>query len=250
MIVICRVCVCLLVFAAVGRAAIAADISRLGIISVLGGTLDIVTHDVDTGTRLDRNQHQRIKVQPTDFELFALSVATESAKRSKVDPPLEVVQFERPNDGSIPWSIEGKFLVPTEGLRSVVVNAKASRLMIVQPVRAAALLKLDNGTVGSGYLEGIGFYIDTVFRVKRSDTGEIGTGFLAPFAYFEVVLVDTANWEVVSQRRVLASIVRSSARGKGGGFDPWQALDPRQKVAILRGLIRSELDKAVEECLR
>jgi hypothetical protein len=248
--VLSRLCMGLLLFVAVARPVIATDISRLGIISVLGDKLDIVTHEHETGSHLDRNRRQTAKVPASDFELFALSVAAESAKRSRIDRPLEIVQLERPDDGSIPWSIEGRSFVPTEGLKSALVATKVSHLMVVEPARATASLKLEQQTVGSGSLEGIGFYVDTVLRVRRSDTGETGTGFLAPFAYFKVVVVDTANLEVVSERQVFASYTLSSSQGKGGGFDPWQALDAKQKVVVLRQLIRTELDKAVQECLR
>jgi hypothetical protein len=111
------------------------------------------------------------------------------------------------------------------------------------------MLKVRKGSVGSGHLEGIGFYVDRDARMRRSDTGEVGIGFLAPYAYIKVILVNLALGEVVREHMVTASNTISAARNKEG-FDPWDALDSTQKVAAINRLVRAELNKVVPAMLQ
>jgi len=101
---------------------------------------------------------------------------------------------------------------------------------------------------GASADEGLGFYIDRELRIKRADTGELGQGVLAPFAYFKVWLIDLASGERVHEQAITASSTASVARNKNS-LDPWDTLDAAQKVLALRRLIRSELDKALPKLL-
>jgi len=103
--------------------------------------------------------------------------------------------------------------------------------------------------MGSGYQEGLGFYVDRETRMRRSDTGEAGIGFLAPYAYMKVLLVNLATGHVEREQLISVSNTISVARNKDG-FDPWETLDPAQKVAAINRLVRAELGKVVPGLLR
>jgi hypothetical protein len=77
----------------------------------------------------------------------------------------------------------------------------------------------------------------------------VGVGFLAPYAYMKVILINVATGEVEREQVISASNTISVARNKDG-FDPWDTLDSSQKVAAINRLVRGELDKVVPGLLR
>jgi hypothetical protein len=102
--------------------------------------------------------------------------------------------------------------------------------------------------MGSGHLEGLGFYLDREQKLRRSDTGQLGVGFLAPYAYIKLLLIDLSSGQVEREHAIAASRTISAARNKDG-FDPWQSLDAAQKLAAINGLMRGEFKKAMPELL-
>jgi hypothetical protein len=103
--------------------------------------------------------------------------------------------------------------------------------------------------VGSGYLEGVGYYVDRQQRTRRLDTLDEGTGFLAAFVYVQLSLIDLKTRSVVQQRSISASTVLSAAQNKAG-FEPWEVLGPEEKVEKLNTTITRELQRTVAEVLR
>jgi len=80
--------------------------------------------------------------------------------------------------------------------------------------------------------------------MRRSDTRERGIGFLAPFVYIRLSLVDLKAAVVVREQVVTASATLSAAQAKNG-FDPWDALNPAQKVETLGRMIEREVARVV-----
>jgi hypothetical protein len=111
------------------------------------------------------------------------------------------------------------------------------------------MLKARKASMGSGHLEGLQLYVDRETRMRHSDTGEAGIGFLAPYAYMKLVLVNLATGAVEREKVISASNTISVARNKDG-FDPWDTLDTAQKVTAINRLVRAELGKVVSGLLR
>jgi hypothetical protein len=77
--------------------------------------------------------------------------------------------------------------------RAALKNQNATRLFLVTKHRDDAKVKLSNGIVdGKGSLEGIDFYLDGALGTSGSSAGAAGRGLNAPFAYFNVALIDPA----------------------------------------------------------
>ena len=80
---------------------------------------------------------------------------------------------------------------------------------------------------------GPGYYVDRDLWISRSDTGERAQGFLAPFVYIRVSLIDLATSAILRHELITESLVLSAARSKQGD-DPWGVLSAEEKVAQLR----------------
>lgn len=227
----------------------AAEVARLGVVSVMGDVLTVVTHRPETGSRVDQNQHQPVALGEQGFDRFAAQVAVEQARRAL--PGAEVLALElapREDIESGTW-LQAQHFEPPAAVRARLDAAGLTHLLLLTRHRADAQLRLRRNSVGSGHLEGLGFYVDRALPVRRVDTGELGQGFLAPYAYFQVALIEVASGRVLAAEAITASASASAARGTQG-LDPWEALDPAQKVAAIQRLIRGELVRAIPQVTR
>lgn len=227
-----------------------AEHRKYAAISLIGDSLTVVTYQPSTGSHLDRNIQATIALPDAGFDRAALLAADEAIR--KTDPSGSVVLLELP---SLRLStdprrlLEGQQFVPSEELTAALKREGATHLLLVTKYRAAAKLQMSHEKVGSGMLEGLGYYVDRQLRVKRPDTGEVGIGFIAPYAYFKASLIDLALSKVLKQHVVVATTTISSAHNREG-VDPWGALSPAQKITILVGLVRRELSIAVTEVVQ
>ena len=231
------------------RPAQAAEVARLGVVSVMGDLITVVTHRPETGSRVDQNQTQQVALGEQGFDRFATQAAIEQARRAW--PAAEVLGLELAPRAEIEaggWLQAQRFAPPAAILSRLEADG-ITHLLLLTRHRAEALLRLRGNSVGSGHLEGLGFYVDRALPVRRVDTGELGQGFLAPFAYFQVALIEVAGGRVLAAETLTASSSASAARGTKG-LDPWDALDPAQKVAALQRLIRSELARVIPQMIR
>jgi hypothetical protein len=124
-------------------------------------------------------------------------------------------------------------------------KAGATHLIIALKNRDDARLRVADGMVGLGKLEGLGFYVDNVMRMTNSETGEGAVGFVAPFAYIRFLLVDLNTGATLREQVVRESHAVSSQKATVA----WDALPAEQKVQLLQHLIRTAVDDAIPELL-
>ena len=97
----------------------------------------------------------------------------------------------------------------------------------------------------SGKIEGVGFYLDADLRTRRGDTGASGQGFLAPYAYIKVSLIDVKTMSVIRAQIAEETVALSTARAAEGSLRPADVLTPAQKTAALQNMIRQAVAKAM-----
>ena len=103
-------------------------------------------------------------------------------------------------------------------LRKVVKDADARYLVVIAKSRGETRLQFRNERIGQGKLFGIGFYFDRYTVVEQDDTGYEGQGFLAPYAYLSLILVDLKSGTVLRTRTT------SETKAIGTAASPSQTL--------------------------
>jgi hypothetical protein len=120
-----------------------------------------------------------------------------------------------------------------------------THLILVTKHRADTRMNSGQVSLGSGRLEGVGFYVDRITRLQLLGTSERTVGYLAPYVYARVALVDLAAARVVAKREVTrGEVVTASQTGAGGG-DPWGWLDEKGKLQALASMIERNIGEAV-----
>lgn len=158
---------------------------------------------------------------------------------SRFDPRASIVMLSS-NDPTL-YELQDELFEPRERSRALLASAitgpiqsqHATHLILIRKHRADAALRMQVQYVGSGKIEGIGFYVDPTLPTKNLETNETGAGFLATFAYVKVSLVDANTMAVIREQ----TVEESATMVTGKSLNPLDALTAAQKTAALRSMI-------------
>ena len=84
----------------------------------------------------------------------------------------------------------------------------------------------------------------TAYSMRRSDTGERGNGFLAPFVCVQPSVVDIATRQVIRREAIARGDTFSAARNPDG-TDAWGALSSQAKVLMIKNMLGREVQRSV-----
>ncbi|MFZ3321766.1 MAG: hypothetical protein WA190_05290 [Usitatibacter sp.] len=220
------------------------------IISLVGDRIEIIQHSPVVGSSIDQNRKDELVPSQGAIDKAVLAAADNAVRKS--DPASKPVLLLA-NDPAL-YRAQDKMLddeagatVLLERLRPMLAEIHASHLLLFTKYRHEARFPIGNSLVGSGMIEGVGFYVDRVLVTRVAGSGDTSRGFLAPFAYFQVWLIDLATSTVVKNRTMLGRTARSAARGESG--EAWDALTDAQKVTLLVRILRSEAFNATTEVI-
>jgi len=231
----------------------AAEARRYAILSLIGDRL-LISQYVPPAAEggVESNTHDFVQLEDPTLEKTSLMAVEQAIK--KADPAAKpVLLFAQ--DGRIYTAQEkmldegGNSLHMLDYIRGLLMGQDVTHLILVTKVRQSARLQVDRAQVGSGVLEGLGFYIDPSLPLKDTSTGKTGQGLVAPFAYIKVTLVNLAKSTIVKEEAATGSTVIGWGQFSET-FNPWTNLPAERKVQLLQGVIRAEISGAVPRILR
>jgi hypothetical protein len=127
-------------------------------------------------------------------------------------------------------------------VQPVAAGAGLTHLVLVTKLRRGADVPLQPGDAPQ-QLEGLGFYLDPAVPTGNRDIP--AAGYLAPFAYFRVWLVDVRGQKVIGWRDVTE--ISPVARGRLGTQQLWESMPSAEKVRLMHSLVREGAQGAVAE---
>jgi hypothetical protein len=228
----------------------AAEERRFAILSLFGDGMLISQWVPSTGARLDPNVKEFIPIVEGIFDKTALLAVHGLLKqRDPKSEPVLLFARERSLYESQARMLDkdGKSVLLLDHLRGLLKGTGATHLILLTKFKNEARIRVEEATVGNGVLEGVGFYIDSSMPILLRESRETATGFLAPFAYFRVELIDIARGEVVKEARIVAATGVSTPNRTAE--HAWNALSGAQKIQALQTLIRSETTRVMPALL-
>ena len=226
-------------------------VPRYAVMSILGDKITLVGYQPPIGSHLDQNDKRVIPITSPMFDNSALLAVDDAIKRiqpgavttllASRDPRLFALQgnsLDQPGDAAD----------SVAAIKALLLQSNATRLILLTPYRSEARFQMRENLVGSGHISGLALYLDRIMRVTRTSTGEDGTGYLAPYAYFSVSLIDAATLKTVRRKLLTESEVVPTSASKAATV-PWETLTDAQKVEALQRLIRRGVESAIPELL-
>ena len=232
-------------------AAQAADARKYAVLSMLGDSMQIVVQRNTTGSRIDRNDRQTVPLSVDAVDRVVLLTVARQIER--LDPQSEPILM-RATDPAIVSAqtriLESEASLRTleEPVRAALAGRSATHLILVMKLRHETRIKLGQEFFGTGTLEGVGLYIDRSKRSFRGDTLEQAWGYMAPYAYFRIALIDLQRFDVIRDESIVTSQSYSASRAPNG--DPWDALSAEQKIRVLQQMVERETARVVPMLLQ
>ena len=231
----CVAVACMFAFA--GQAADAAT-QTFALMSLVGTQVTVATFRPSVGSNLASNAFDRFPVNDAHFDRQAVrAIAAAIAARDADAKTLPL------SAGDAAWVASAREAVlngtAVEDVAAPVLEAAkpagATHLLLVLPARSDLRFQFVGRTIGTGRADGLGLYVDRGLLTRRSDSGEVGRGFLGVFAFVRLVLIDAGSGRVVADRTADATSVYSAARAQDA--DPLHALTPAQQAQMLERLL-------------
>lgn len=220
----------------------------VAIVSLVADHLTVTGFESTTGSKLNMNPQERIELRDDGLERSMLRAAMKAVAESKAGRALPLLT----DDGRLYEAqdriVSGDTARVPDSLLQTLKAQKATHLLLATKHRAEASLKTDMKQVGSGRVEGMGFYVDRVTEITDVKTGHRSVGYIAPYVYVRLSLIDLADGKVQGSRTVTASEV-IKATDKDRGADPWTLLDSAAKIKAIDTLIARECVPALRELL-
>jgi hypothetical protein len=238
--------VCGLLLAFLLQPAQAQEGRKFAVLSLIGDRFLVVQHVSETGNRLGRDRRSGIALPERAFD-NAMAADVEQAIRD-VAPGAAVVKL----GGS-------RVLYPADGedqpdalpllakVKPAIAPAGVTHLVVLTKLQHEARMPMLNTIQGSGKLEGVGFYMDHNLPTEDRESDQAGRGYLAPFAYFRVSLVDVANESVIGYHDVVAAAPVTA--GRSPSLQVWESLSSGEKVQLVHQLAKKGMREAVEKLL-
>ncbi|HEY2560585.1 MAG TPA: hypothetical protein VGI48_12830 [Caldimonas sp.] len=218
------------------------------LLSLVGDEFSVVMRREEIGSNIDPNTRRVYPVAAAVLDDIALDAAEKMLKQLR--PVSPVVRFSI-RDPRL-FDLQGKLLEDDGGLRDALAKLlreqQATRLVLVTKWRDNAQFKLIDGTTGTGKISGLGFYVDTTYVYRNRETGNQGEGFLGPFAYLTVTVVDTATMKPIRATQARESEMNLPTDTKGA-VHAWDALTPQGKVDALERVLRRAVESATTAAL-
>jgi hypothetical protein len=229
-----------------GGSAFAQSTPRFAVISDVGDTLTVIHQGTSVGSNLDRNDRQKLKVKDSPLDNTALGAARQALLARYTGVPVSLFAV---SEADAPF-FNGERFTPPADLAAELAKDGVTHVVVLTKLRTDTAMKTADGTVlGTGRVEGLGFYIDHDTHMVSARTGRHGDGYIAAFVSVKASLVDLKQAKVLSSEPVRLSDMVLAVGSDGQAKSAWQALSAQQKLQALQALLIEGVGRAVPATL-
>jgi tetratricopeptide (TPR) repeat protein len=208
-----RGCVVLLSWLCIAASSSADDgTRRYAALSLIGESMTVVAYVGSTSSQMSRNRSEPVSIGSRYFDITTLNAIQLTLRDLDVRMPVATYFGSSPSLFTEQHKLfEGRRVALSQDLVAAMKKEGATHLVIVTRHRGTAEIRMQDGHVGSGMLEGLGYYIDRNFENMSYATGGSATGYIAPYVYLRVSLVDLATSVIERERFITSSRAISAA---------------------------------------
>jgi hypothetical protein len=229
----------------------ARPVTALGVFSLLGDGIELTVAAAPTDTRIDRARRETLAVPNIGFDRI---VGAEVRRHFAAERPQAEVRSYAV--GTLP-AAEQRIIaqsakegaLPEWMIKAVQERRLSHVLLITRQLAAVNLRTADQYAVGSGRVDGIGFYLDANASTRNVDTGAVANGHLGVHVVYTLSLMDTDSATVVRSHTVNDQYLVAPPKVIVT-TDPWSFLTPAEKIELLRDMIARNTRRVLPELFK
>jgi hypothetical protein len=211
--------------------------------------LNVVLFQQSTGSRLGANNRMGIDIPEGALDKIGLVTVRKALQQAMpVSPVWLIAPLTSDAFDATLNPADGDTIKLPDDFAAAFKERGTTHLLLFQRYRAEARLKAQNDLLGSGRLEGLGYYVDTLQPMRSADNKTIGRGFLAPYVYIRASLVDARSGRVLRTRTAAEGVVLSGPDTMAG-TKVWELMTPQRKLEVLRDGYVAEIERLLPELL-
>ncbi|GAB2862881.1 hypothetical protein GCM10027277_34350 [Pseudoduganella ginsengisoli] len=131
-------------------------------------------------------------------------------------------------------------------LKKLLKELGVTHALVITKFRSVPELKLVNTTVGSGYLEGLGFYIDDMIETRNLKDQTSSRGMVVPFAYLRVRLIDAETLSVLKEAMSKQSFIITRPSADSSGMETFLNMPSGEKTGHIRQVLEDAIASTVQ----
>lgn len=218
---------------------------KLVLMSLVGNELTMISERSSVGSNINQNERRKMPLQGSAMDTAIGQLMQVAVKKKE---PQSVTTLVAPTDASLfqdqdRWFSTESARLPGDVVKDLLASG-ASQLLLLTKLKADVALPTFNSMAGTGQAEGLGFYLNHTAEIRSTQTLNTNRGYLAPYAYMRLALLDLASGRIVAQQRLLgAQVVMNST--VNGDTNPWNAIPDNRKMNVLLDLVGAEVERAV-----
>jgi len=222
---------------------------RYAALSLIGETMTVVAYVGSTGSQMSRNRSEPVSIGSRFFDIATLNAVQLTLRDLDVRMPVATYFGSSPSLFTEQHKLfDGRRIALSQDLIAAMKKDGATHLVIVTRHRGQAEIRMQDGHRGSGMLEGLGYYIDSNFENMSYATGGSATGYIAPYVYLRVSLVDLATSMIERERYITSSRAISAASlasKNAGNTDEPRGLLAGRHLSVLADELEGEIRRAM-----
>jgi hypothetical protein len=227
-------------------------VQAVGVFSMLGDAVQVTAAtDAPTDTRIERTGRASVDFKNIGFDLIAIKVARQALEQAypkATIEPFRSTQSLSPKEQRELAESAARGELPDWMVRTIV-SKKLTHVLLITRDRGSADIRTGEGSsIGRGTVEGIGFYIDKLYRIRNTRTGAIADGVLAPYVQMRLSMLDTQTALMVSSYDIRDGVAHGVSEERPGN-DPWAFMTNDEKTAALRNLVEEGVTRGMQNML-
>jgi hypothetical protein len=226
----------------------ASESRTIGVVSLVADHLTVTGFEATTGTRINSNPTERIELKTDDLERTMLRAAIAAISETKAGKAVPLLIDDAAIYSGQSNIVSGDTATIPKRLRDALESQKVTHLLLITKLKAEARMNTGITQLGTGQVEGLGFFVDRVTPLVIVDTNERSLGYIAPHVYVRASLIDLKDNRVLRSKAIQSSTV-VSARVKDRGADPWDFLDSAGKMKAIADLIARDSSPGLRSIL-
>jgi hypothetical protein len=223
------------------------------ILSLVGDKLEMVGAQKQLGSRLDTSKRRALEINDAALDNaiinatgLAINTTQPSVRISQLNTRSKIL-FEK--HATLFSERSGTVSIPG-AIKDALIAEKATHMILVTKFRHSPSDELAQVITSEMKLEGLGFVIDAQTNTRILDTGVIDRGYLAPYFYAKVALVEVATGKLIGSKSITASSSLSSAEVTQTDGMLWDVITAQEKTEALVRLIKSEMTRVIPLMLK